>query len=124
HMLLLLFRCLAWLPLPVLHAIGRFAGIIAYVEPGKYRQRIQHNSAQAGYGQPGFARRAAAEAGAMIMELPRVWLRTRQSLDITSSDEVAVVEAALAEGRGILYLTPHLGCFEITARYLERFGPI
>lgn len=123
-MLLLLFRCLAWLPLPVLHAIGRLAGIIAYAKPGKYRQRIQDNSAQAGYSQPGFARRAAAEAGAMIMELPRVWLRTDQSLEITSSEEVDVVEAALAEGRGILYLTPHLGCFEITARYLERFGPI
>ena len=29
-----------------------------------------------------------------------------------------------AENRGILFLTPHLGCFEITARYLARLMPM
>ncbi|XOT97970.1 hypothetical protein ACMTAU_03255, partial [Alcaligenes pakistanensis] len=26
-------------------------------------------------------------------------------------------QATHAEGRGVLYLTPHLGCFEMIARY-------
>ena len=34
------------------------------------------------------------------------------------------LDAALAEGRGVLFLTPHLGCFEITAQYLSSFGDI
>lgn len=123
-MLLALFRLLAWLPLPLLHCLGHIGGRIAYAWPGKYRQRLRANATQAGYPQAAFARQAAAQAGAMVMELPKVWLRNQQSLGKVVSDDNAVVEAALAEGRGILYLTPHLGCFEITARYLTRHGPI
>jgi len=123
-MLLSLFRFLAWLPLPVLHAIGRAGGRIAYAVPGKYRQRLRGNARQAGYADAAFARQAAAQTGAMIMELPKVWLRNDQSLEKVVSGDNAIVEAARAEGRGILYLTPHLGCFEITARYLARLGPI
>jgi len=123
-MLIFLFRLLAWLPLSVLHGIGRLGGLIAYAWPGKYRRRLQANARQAGYDSPAFFRASAAQAGAMIMELPKVWLRNEQSLARIVSDDEAVVQAALAEGRGILYLTPHLGCFEITARYLTRLGPI
>lgn len=123
-MLLTLFRLLAWLPLPLLHCAGRIGGRIAYAWPGKYRRRLRANATQAGYPQASFARRAAAQAGAMVMELPKVWLRNEQSLAKVVSSDNAVVEAALAEGRGILYLTPHLGCFEITARYLTSHGPI
>jgi KDO2-lipid IV(A) lauroyltransferase len=123
-MLLTVFRLLAWLPLPVLHGLGRIAGRVVYALPGKYRQRLRANAAQAGYTRASFARQAAAQAGAMITELPKVWLRNTQSLNKIVSDDNAVVEAALAEKRGILYLTPHLGCFEITARYLTRHGPI
>jgi KDO2-lipid IV(A) lauroyltransferase len=33
------------------------------------------------------------------------------------------VDAALTQGRGIVFLTPHLGCFEVTAQaYAERYG--
>lgn len=123
-MLLTVFRLLAWLPLPVLHGLGRLAGRLVYALPGKYRRRLRANATQAGYTQASFARQAAAQAGAMITELPKVWLRNTQSLNKIVSDDNAVVEAALAEKRGILYLTPHLGCFEITARYLTRHGPI
>jgi len=123
-MLLFLFRLLALVPLPVLHAIGRLAGRAIYALPGKYRERLQANARQAGYTDPAFPGQAAAQAGAMIMELPKVWLRNTESLAKTISNDNAVVEQALAEGKGILYLTPHLGCFEITARYLTRHGPI
>ncbi|HYG41569.1 MAG TPA: lysophospholipid acyltransferase family protein [Bordetella sp.] len=117
-MLLALFRAVALLPLPLLHAAGRLMGLLVYAWPGRYRQRLRANAAQAGYSDAAFARRAAAETGAMIMEMPKVWFRGAESLSKTVSDEFHVVEAALAEGRGILFLTPHLGCFEITARYL------
>jgi len=123
-MLLALFRLLAAVPLPILHGIGRIGGRLVYAFPGKYRRRLQTNARQAGYPGAAFARQAAAETGAMIMELPKVWLRNRQSLDKVVTSDNAVVDAALSEGRGILYLTPHLGCFEVTARYLTRHGPI
>jgi KDO2-lipid IV(A) lauroyltransferase len=35
-----------------------------------------------------------------------------------------MVEAAWQRGEGILFLTPHLGCFEITAQYYAAHAPI
>lgn len=123
-MLLVLFRLLAKLPLPVLHAAGRLIGIITYAVPGRYRIRLDRNARQAGYPDARFARRASSETGAMILETPKVWLDVNNCLNKTHSDDDDVVRQALAEDRGILYLTPHLGCFEITARYIARNGPI
>ena len=117
-MLLALFRAVALLPLPILHAVGRLLGRLVYAFPGRYRQRLRANATQAGYPDAAFARRAAAETGAMMLEMPKVWFRSEESLSKTVSDSFHVVEAALAEHRGILFLTPHLGCFEITARYV------
>lgn len=123
-MLLALFRLLAYLPLSVLQAAGQIGGLVVYALPGKYRRRLRANATQAGYPSAQFARRAAAQAGAMVLELPKIWLRNAACLAKTVSNDTAVVEAALAEGKGVLYLTPHLGSFEITARYLTRYGPI
>ena len=123
-MLFVLIRGLAMLPLPVLHGLGRFLGRCIYALPGRYRRRLRANAQQAGYTDPAFARRAAAEVGAMILETPKVWLRTEQCLERVTSHEEHIVQEALAEERGILYLTPHLGCFEITARHLSQYGPL
>jgi KDO2-lipid IV(A) lauroyltransferase len=37
---------------------------------------------------------------------------------------LGVGRAASRRGKGILYLTPHLGCFEVTAQYLSTHAPI
>jgi len=121
---LFFLRLLARLPLPVLHALGRIVGRLIYALPGRYRTRLRTNVAQAGYRSPAFARRAAAETGAMIAEIPRVWFNNDDSLARVVSDDDHVVAQARTENRGILYLTPHLGCFEITARYLARLAPL
>jgi KDO2-lipid IV(A) lauroyltransferase len=123
-LLVALFRLLARLPLSVLHGMGRFFGILAYLYPGKYRQRIRANAAQAGYGGGRFARRAAAQAGAMIFEMPKVWFQSDACLRRAHSDDDAIVAAARSENRGVVFMTPHLGCFEITARYLARQAPM
>jgi KDO2-lipid IV(A) lauroyltransferase len=122
-MLLFLIRLAARLPLPLLHRLGHILGRVVYAFPGKYRSRLRANAAQAGYSDPAFARRAAAEAGAMILETPKVWLGGKKSLALVTSDDRILIEAR-AEGRGILFLTPHLGCFEITARYLAQRVPL
>jgi KDO2-lipid IV(A) lauroyltransferase len=123
-LLVALFRLLARLPLSVLHAMGRFFGVLAYLWPGKYRRRLRANAAQAGYGDERFARTAAAQAGAMIFEMPKVWFQGDRCLARVRSDDDHVVAAARAENRGVLFMTPHLGCFEITARYLARQMPM
>ncbi|XOT96552.1 lysophospholipid acyltransferase family protein, partial [Alcaligenes pakistanensis] len=73
-MLVALLRLMARLPLPVLHALGNGIGRLVYAFPGRYRRRLQSNCRQAGYDSPAFFRQAAGQAGAMILETPRVWL--------------------------------------------------
>jgi len=122
--MLLLLRLVARLPLSALHALGRLAGRLIYVLPGRYRQQLRANTAQAGYPAPAFARRAAGETGAMVAETPRVWFQNEACLAQVASDDEAMLAAARAEQRGIIYLTPHLGSFEVTARYLARSAPL
>lgn len=123
-MLLFLFRLLSCLPLKVLQAIGRWGGKLVFACPGRYRERLLANASQAGYTDPSFGWEAAAQTGAMIMELPRVWLKTPECLALIQDDQEDILREAQASGRGILFLTPHLGCFEMSARHGARQHPL
>jgi len=120
-MLLILCRALSLLPLRALQIIGRLGGWLVYRLPGRYRERLQKNAREAGYADPAFARRAAAQAGEMFMELPRVWFKPEQCLSLVRSEQEDILEDALNEGRGVLFLTPHLGNFEMAARHGAKF---
>ncbi|MBK6865334.1 MAG: lysophospholipid acyltransferase family protein [Ideonella sp.] len=118
---------LAWLsrrPLWFLHAIGAALGWLTWALSPSYRRRFGAHAALAGVA-PAAARRAVAEAGRMVLELPYLWLRPAGA---PLAPPVAMpgaehIDAALAAGRGIVFLTPHLGCFEVTAQaYAERYG--
>ena len=120
-----LFRSLSRCPLGWLHSIGFVVGWAAYALSPTYRQRFVANAAQAGV-TPAKARPAIAAAGQLLMELPYLWLRPAEhSLSPkTTWDGEALIDAAHAQGRSIVLLTPHLGCFEVTAQaYAERYGP-
>lgn len=43
---------------------------------------------------------------------------------VTEIEGRGLIETALKRGKGILFLTPHLGCFEITAQYYALNRPI
>ncbi|MDR1890444.1 MAG: lysophospholipid acyltransferase family protein [Zoogloeaceae bacterium] len=123
--MIFLFRLLSHLPLVWLHRLGAVAGVFIYLVSPRYRRNLRSNLAQAGF--PAKLRwRAAAEAGKQTLELARIWLRSLEEANAQVVDVVGweLVEAAEASGKGILYLTPHLGCFEITAQYLSAFGEI
>jgi KDO2-lipid IV(A) lauroyltransferase len=71
-------------------------------------------------------RRAVAEAGKSVLELPAVWLRPeQQALQLLKKCHGwEHVEAALLRGKGLVFLTPHMGCFEITSLYYAARHPI
>lgn len=123
-MLLLLLRLVSLLPLPLLHALGRVLGVAVYALPGRYRQRLRANAAQAGYTDPAFLRRSAAEMGALVMEVPKIWFRQDEALARASIADPDILAAAQAEKRGILFVTPHLGSFDISARLVARTMPL
>lgn len=119
-----LFRFLARLPLPLLHNLGAVVGWLAYLLSPTYRRQLRQNTAQAGLESARLA--AIAEAGKSIVELPKIWLRPQEEVisRVVRVSGWEWVEAAWHEGRGILFLTPHLGCFEITAQYYAAQRPI
>ena len=120
-----LFRILSRLPLSVVHRFGGWLGWLTYLLSPTYRRHVRENMAQAGI-DASLRGAAAAEAGKQMVELARIWLRT---LAETNAQVVEVcgwehVEAAQRAGKGIVFMTPHLGCFEITAQYYSAFGDI
>lgn len=119
-----LLRLFSSLPLAVIHSIGRAGGRLLYALPGGYRRHVQRNAAQAGFEAPRFARQAAAETGAMMSELPRVWFRSDACMAQVTCEDWHVIEEALAERNGLIMLTPHLGCFELAARYMAQRIPL
>ena len=124
---------LRWLsrrPLWHLHAVGAAIGWLAYALSPNYRNRFAANAALAGVAASA-SRRAIGEAGRLLVELPYLWLRppqTRLSPPV-AWEGASLIDDAHAQGRGIVFLTPHLGSFEVTAQaYAERYaathGPI
>ena len=117
------FRCLSRLPLAVLHALGAVLGWLVYFASPTYRHRFKANVAQAGVAWAE-ARPAIAAAGRMAAELPWLWVATRgQPLgDKLRWDGGELIAAAVEQKRGLVMLTPHMGCFEICAQAIaERF---
>ena len=114
-----LFRTFSLLPLPALHALGWVLGWASFLLSSRYRRRLLAHAKQAGYSTR-VALGSVGEAGKLVAELPRLWLGRPVHV---GWDGAAHIEAAQAGGAGVLFLTPHLGCFEITAQaYARRFG--
>ena len=119
------FKFFSFFPLWLLHALGWALGWLTFGVSGTYRQRFLANAALAGYS---FAqvRSAVGQAGRMTAELPRLWFGAPVPVVWRDTD---CLERALQRGQGIVFLTPHMGCFEVTAqavaqRYRDSMGPL
>ena len=120
-----LFRFFARFPLWLLHGMGAVVGWLVYGLSSRYRQRWAENRDQAGLSKAQ-VRGAIAHGGRMIFELPRIWFGKPVPYQWQGVEHV---ERAYAAGKGVVFLTPHMGCFEITAQaagalYLADHGPI
>ena len=121
------FRFFSHWPLWALHAIGQIAGWLAWLFSKTYRQRFLANVKTAGLG---FyeAVGAVGQAGAMSTELPHLWMGNSPAVH-WAEGALNCVEKAYAPGRGVLFLTPHLGCFEVSAQavsasFSQKYGPL
>lgn len=120
-----LFRLLSLLPLSVLHALGGLLGRLIYWLSPTYRRHLCENLAQGGFRQA-LRGRVASETGKQMLELSRIWMRSLKDANAQVVDVQGweFVEAAQRDGKGIVFMTPHLGCFEITAQYVSAFWDI
>lgn len=113
-------KCLIYLisrlPLNFLRLVGRWVGALIYCFDQRYQAEINRNLTRAGLYSETMARAVAREQGAQAIEAPWVWGRSRKEvLSKCRIDDasVAVLNEALTSGRAIVFLTPHLGCYEV-----------
>jgi KDO2-lipid IV(A) lauroyltransferase len=130
-MLIGLLRQLAKLPLRWIHAAGALLGSAVYYLSGAYAARLRENLLQSGLWRDEadyqrILRRNIAEAGKAGTELIPVWFRPVGAAVrlVVSAEPIGLVEAAEQRGRGVIYLTPHLGCFDAAALWAAQRRPI
>jgi KDO2-lipid IV(A) lauroyltransferase len=123
----LIFRLLSSMPLRWLHRLGALLGHLTFAMSKQYAARTKENLRQAHLAtdEMHFAAlldQTIAEAGKGIVELPWVWGRPLEQVCamVQSCQGWEHVEAARAHGKGIIFLTPHWGCFEITSLYIGQ----
>lgn len=121
-----LLALVARLPLSWLHAAGAALGWAMYGISPTYRRRVNENLRQAGLVDPRVRREAIASAGQMLAELPALWFRPQAAVAalVREVEGAQPVYDARSRGEALLFLTPHLGCFEVTAQYASREVPI
>jgi KDO2-lipid IV(A) lauroyltransferase len=122
-MLLRIFQILALLPLPLMHTLGAGAGWLTYAFSKAYRKRMKSNLTQAGY--MSVLVRTITESGKNLFELPFIWCGT--PVRVLRSAQVhnwQIAQTAIDSGRGVIFLTPHLGCFEIIAQVIASRSPL
>jgi KDO2-lipid IV(A) lauroyltransferase len=120
-----LFRLLGHLPLSLMQRVGALLGWLVWRLSSGYRQRFEEQAAAAGFS-PAQYRPARAAIGAMVAELPWLWMRPANKgvLHLAQWDGVKNFESALDAGQGVILAVPHLGCWEFTGQAIaERFGP-
>ncbi|WP_299770743.1 lysophospholipid acyltransferase family protein [uncultured Pseudoteredinibacter sp.] len=72
------------------------------------------------------AKRSLQETGVMLMETPAVWMRDMAWLrsKVIETEGCELVDEALAKGKGMVLIAPHLGNWEVVGLYAATLGPI
>jgi Kdo2-lipid IVA lauroyltransferase/acyltransferase len=112
----ILFKSLGILPLGVLQTIGVMAGWIAWILPGKYKERARANLLQAFPDATETTLRSAMlSSGQLMFEMPFWWTRRNDPFINTKlqCDDWKQFQVALEKGKGVILLSPHAGCFEL-----------
>ena len=120
-----IFKLLARVPLPVMQRIGVCLGWLVWWSSPSYRKNFKNNVAAAQLPWEE-VKPAVGAIGAMVAELPWVWMRphTPPLGELIQWDGAEHFEQAMQAGRGVIILSPHLGCWEIGAQAIaEKFGP-
>ncbi len=126
----ILLRFLSHLPLPVLHALGILLGWLIYLAPGRHSRRTRSNLRQSGLC-PNQAcrpllRQVIAESGKSILELAPIWMLPHEQTVklVRELSGWELLDAALKEGKGVILMSPHVGCFEMINQYVASRLPL
>lgn len=122
---------LSLLSLSNIHKIGYFVGIAMYYFMPSMKRVALENMKQSGLFKNNQTlnlnlKSNIIENGKFIVESLALWKKSeKEKLSLVRScKNWAIIEEALAKKKGIIFLTPHMGCFEIASLYYGAKYPI
>lgn len=128
---LVILKLLQFLPLPIIHGLGVILGLINYCFNKDHRDHALSNLKQSGLTSSDadlkkLLFKSTLENSKGALETFAIWFKPQTKViswvkEVFGWDEV---EAALQTGKGVIFLTPHLGCFEITSLYYGAQHPM
>jgi len=129
YLLYLLLRLLALLPLRVLHGIGSGVGRLLLWRHGRMVQNTAVNLRIAqplldDAAQTALLREVMIESGKSVSEIVKVWGAGAERALVREVRGEALLDAALAAGKGVIIAAPHLGCWELLNYWLCRKTPM
>ena len=111
------------IPLEALRSVAALIGRLMYrLAPG-YRERIKENLRRAGIYSEALARQVAEQQAIQGVEAPWVWGRGRHKvLELTRGEDktIDLIDQAIRSGRSIIFLTPHIGCYEVAPMWVAE----
>jgi KDO2-lipid IV(A) lauroyltransferase len=126
-----LLRLSACLPLPAVHAVGVLLGYLLWLIPNSTRRIITINLTLCLPDWTATARRRLlrknlVETGKLLLELGPLWHWKMEYLSnfISKDEDHEALSAALAQGRGAILITPHLGSWELAGLYYSSRYPM
>ena len=130
-MLVQSLKLLRFMPLPAIHTLSVFIGILNYVFNSDRRAHAKRNLMQSRLVTDALALekmlfKSALENSKGVFESFAIWFKAQTETLAWVKDVKGwpAVEMALLEGKGLIFITPHMGCFEITSLFYGSHHPI
>ncbi|MDI1297876.1 lysophospholipid acyltransferase family protein [Methylotenera sp.] len=124
-------KLLRFLPLPIIHGLGVILGLMSYIFNKDHRDHAIRNLKQCGLtsGDNDLNKllfKSTLENSKGALETFAIWFKPQNKVTnwVKAVFGWVAVEQALKAGKGIIFLTPHLGCFEITSLYYGSQHPM
>lgn len=131
RLMLAILRALSWLPLPLNHAVGALIGWVLWLLPTRMKRFARVNLERclpelSEIERERLLRAALIESGKTFSEMGPMWHWSGERLLglIRGVENVEEVEAAMAEGRGVVMMTPHHASWEIAGLYCASRWPM
>ena len=124
-------KCLRFFPLPAIHGLGAVVGLINYLFNRDHRAHAKGNLNQSGLSNGKITAekmlfKSTLENSKGAFETFAIWFKSQLEVLnwVKNVDGWDAVEDAINSGKGLIFLTPHLGCFEITSLYYGAHYPM
>jgi KDO2-lipid IV(A) lauroyltransferase len=126
-----ILRSNARLPLPLLHVLGNLLGSLLAIIPGKRLSTLNTNirlcfPELTTRQQARLVRKNVRQTGKALMETGKLWLlpaeKNHELIRQVNGEEH--VRTTLAQGRGVILATPHLGAWELFGSYCSLHYPL